>query len=224
MESFVQFLNVGFGIINNTEAVDSWDVEGSLEEALFLDNPNLDIRIIGFRFYDIDPATNAVIKQSGIYYLGGEAITYPKVDPEAEAAIKNSGRVYEKGQRLVMIKKPNVMIYPYNPDDQILDTAKTMAKIKVQKEKDRLNQLKQGIEDYRISLVDELKKIVEAIDTNSFHNVPMVDTELDDSDTCKSLNILNDGGNFNKHIEHLRNQRLEIMNIERFLKENEGKH
>lgn len=223
MESFVQFLNVGFGIINNTEAVDSWDVDGSMEEALFLDNPNLDIRIIGFRFYDIDPATNAVVKQSGIYYLGGEALTYPKVDADVETVIKNSGRVYEKGQRLIKIEKPNIMIYPYNPNDQILDTAKALAKIKIQKETERLSQLKQGMEDYRLSLVDEIKKIMEAIETNSFHNIPMVDTEIDDSEGCKSLNILNDGGNFNKHIEHLRNQRLEIMNIERFLKENQGK-
>lgn len=223
MESFVQFLNVGFGIINNTEAVDSWDVDGSMEEALFLDNPNLDIRIIGFRFYDIDPATNTVVKQSGIYYLGGEPLTYPKVDPEVETVIRNSGRVYEKGQRLVKIEKPNIMIYPYNPNDQILDTAKALAKIKIQKETERLSQLKQGMEDYRLSLVDEIKKIMEAIETNSFHNIPMVDTEIDDSEGCKSLNILNDGGNFNKHIEHLRNQRLEIMNIERFLKENQGR-
>ena len=79
------------------------------------------------------------------------------------------------------------------------------------------------MEDYRLSLVDEIKKIMEAIETNSFHNIPMVDTEIDDSEGCKSLNILNDGGNFNKHIEHLRNQRLEIMNIERFLKENQGR-
>ena len=55
----------------------------------------------------------------------------------------------------------------------------------------------------------------EAIENSSYHTIDLV--ELDATGYPKALNILNDNGDFGKHIEHLRNTRLEILTIEKKL-------
>ena len=85
VKTYVQILNVGFGIINNTEPVETRDTDAIMERVISLDDPARDIKIIGFRFYDMDSDTNMMSNQSGIYYLEGEEFTYPKVDPEITA-------------------------------------------------------------------------------------------------------------------------------------------
>ncbi len=123
VKCFVQILNVGFGIINNTQPVEDKNPEVIMEMVMGLDDPARDIRIIGFRTYDMDTDTGVMSNQSGIYYLEGEEFTYPKVDQEIASFMKNTGVEYEKGQQLIKVKKPNVMVYPFNANDTILDTA-----------------------------------------------------------------------------------------------------
>ena len=175
VKSFVQILNVGFGIINNTQPIEDKNIEVIMEQVLEQDDAAKDIRIIGFRTYDMDPDTGLMSNQSGIYYLEGEEFTYPKVDPEITTYMKTSGIDFEKGQQIIKIKKPNVIVRPFNADDQILDT------------------------------------------NNQFNTIPLVDT----GENSKALNLLGDKGNFQKHIEHMRNIRVEIMSIDKFLRENQ---
>ena len=85
VKTYVQILNIGFGIINNTEPVENRDTEAIMERVIGLDDAARDIRIIGFRFYDMDTDTNMMSNQSGIYYLEGEEFTYPKVDADIQA-------------------------------------------------------------------------------------------------------------------------------------------
>lgn len=216
VKTYVQILNIGFGIINNTEPVESRDKEAIMERVISLDDAARDIRIIGFRFYDMDSDTNMMSNQSGIYYLEGEEYTYPKVDAEITAYMKSAGLEFERGQQIIKIKKPNTLVYPFNPGDEILDTAAVLLKLKVKKEEERKARLEEEINDYKDNLVAELHKIEELVDANQYNTIPMVDI----GENAKSLNILGDKGNFNKHIEHMRNIRVELMAINKFLREN----
>ena len=144
VKTYVQILNIGFGIINNTEPVENRDTEAIMERVIGLDDAARDIRIIGFRFYDMDTDTNMMSNQSGIYYLEGEEFTYPKVDADIQAYMKSAGIEYEKGQQLIKIKKPNTLVYPFNPGDQILDTAAVLLKLKVKREEERKARLEEA--------------------------------------------------------------------------------
>ncbi|MDD5934041.1 MAG: hypothetical protein PUC65_00490, partial [Clostridiales bacterium] len=54
-------------------------------------------------------------------------------------------------------------------------------------------------------------------ENNSFNKIPTVDSPYKEDE--KYLDILNDGGNFAKHIEYLRNERLRIITLEKNLNE-----
>lgn len=217
MASYVQFLNVGFGIINNTKEVESWNIKEMMEEALLMDNPDLDVRIIGFRFYDVDEATNHVTKRSGIYYLDGEIIDNPSKDPAVASFLANANKEYPRGQRLIKIMKPYTLVYALENEDTIVDVKPFLAKIKAKKAEEQLERMKNEIEDYKNNLIETLRKIEDAIENNAFNTVPLVDSPY--SEGSKILNIMNDGGNFNKHIDYLRAKRVEIMNLERRMNE-----
>ena len=217
VKSFVQVLNIGFGIINNTEPVADRNPDSVMEHILSMDDPARDIRIIGFRFYDMDTDTGVMSNQSGIYYLEGEEFTYPKVDNDITTYMKTTNIEYEKGQQLIKIKKPNVLVYPFNANDTILDTAAVLVKMKIKKEEERKARLEEEIIAYKNNLVLELRKVQELLEGNQFNAIPLVDT-MDGA--AKALNIMGDKGNFNKHINHMRNIRVEIMAIDKFLREN----
>ena len=89
--------------------------------------------------------------------------------------------------------------------------------MKVRKEEERKARLEEEIVTYKNNLVEELKKAAEYIENNQFNTIPLSDT----GENSKALNILGDRGNFQKHIEHMRNIRVEIMAIEKFLRENQ---
>lgn len=216
MASFVQYLNVGFGIFNNTQPVENWSIEGAMEEALLLNDPDTDIRIIGFRFFDKNLETGTLTKQSGIFYLLGEKVENPQTDSEVVAYFKNINREFPMGEAVIKIKKPELLVYPFRAGDRILDATTVLAKINAQKGQERLTKIIQGIEDYKQSIIDELEHIQEAIANNAFHLIPMSDSS--EGPEVKHLNILNDDGDFNKHIEYLRKQRVEILNIENSIK------
>lgn len=209
--SFVQFLNVGFGFFNNTKPVNEWDINSAMEEALAADDPATDVSIIGFRFYDMDPVTRSITRRSGIYYLDGEVMTYPQVDNDVSNFIRTMNRQVEKGQRLIKVMKPGPLVYMFEQDDVLVDTSPVLAKIRAKKAKEQIERLKVEIEDYKRALIEELRKIENAIESNSFNMIPL----SAESETIKFLNIMNDDGNFCKHIDHLRSQRVQIMTLEK---------
>ncbi|MCR5517201.1 MAG: hypothetical protein K6F17_01350 [Lachnospiraceae bacterium] len=216
-QNFLQFLNVGFGIISNNEQVDSWDKDAAMEKALAMNVPGNDVRIIGFRFYTMED--NVITSKSGVFYLEGELFTYPKVDADVNAFIKTRNAVFEVGQELIKITDPYVMVYKFNPGDEILDTGNVVAKMKINKEKERMAKLQEEVVAYKARLIKALKDVEEAIDTNQFNAVILAEVE---DTSVKALDILNDGGDFSKHIEHLRNIRVEIMKIDKFIKDTQS--
>ena len=109
-QSYVQYLNVGLGLINNTEPISDWNIDDAIESALMLDDNSMDVRIIGFRFYDIETTTNNVIRRSGIYYLQGEIYTFPKIDQEITDFIKNAHIDFPRGQQIIKIKKQRLFL------------------------------------------------------------------------------------------------------------------
>ncbi|MCR5610122.1 MAG: hypothetical protein K6G26_13780 [Lachnospiraceae bacterium] len=216
-QSYVQYLNVGLGLINNTEPVTEWNIDEAIEAALLLEENVDDVQIIGFRFYDIDTANNNVLRRSGIYYLSGEVFVFPKVDQEVTNFLKNTNTDFERGQQLIKIKKPFILVYKYNEDDTIVNTEPIRAKIQARKDEERMVTLKTELLQYKNDLLQEIKNLEEAIDNSTYHTINLV--ELDAPENPKVLNILNDNGNFSVHIEYLRNTRLEILNLEKKLKE-----
>lgn len=218
LQSYVQFLNVGFGIINNIEQVESWDADAAMERALGIDNPKNDVRIIGFRFYDKNEESGVIEKQSGIYYLFGEIFTYPKVDPDVTGFIKNAGMNFEDGHQLIKIEKPNLMVYAFSENDTLLDAEKAMKKIKIQRETERMNKMNEEITEYKEKLLEALDGVRTALENNKYNSIPLA--ELDALGEKRALDVLEDGGNFGKHIEHLRKLRIEMLTIEKFIKDN----
>ena len=212
-QSYVQYLNVGLGLINNTEPVSDWNIDDAIESALMLDDNSMDVRIIVFRFYDIETTTNNVIRRSGIYYLQGEIYTFPKIDQEITDFIKNAHIDFPRGQQIIKIKKPYVLVYRYNEDDTIVNVESVLSKIQAKKDEEELASLKSEIIRYKNNLLQELKNISDAIDNSNYHTINLADI----SETGKALNIMDDNGDFSKHIEYLRNTRLSILNLEKKL-------
>lgn len=212
-QSYVQYLNVGLGLINNTEPVSDWNIDDAIEAALMLDDNTLDVHIIGFRFYDIETTTNNVIRRSGIYYLSGEIYTFPKIDQEITDFIKNAHIDFPRGQQIIKLKKPYTLVYRYNEDDTIVNVDSVLSKIQAKKDEEDLAILKSDILRYKNNLLQELKNISDAIDNSNYHTINLADI----NDDGKALNILDDNGDFSKHIEYLRNTRLSILNLEKKL-------
>lgn len=214
-QSYVQYLNVGLGLINNTEPISEWNIDDAIESSLMLDDSNLDVQIIGFRFYDIETTNNNVIRRSGIYYLQGEVFTFPKVDQEITEFIKNANLDFPRGQQLIKVKKPYVLVYKYNEDDTIVNVESVLSKIQAKKDEEQLANLKADIMRYKNNLLQELKNVCEAIDNSSYHTITLAN--LPGPNYPKALNLLDDNGDFSKHIEYLRNTRLQILNLEKKL-------
>ena len=161
-QSYVQYLNVGLGLINNTEPVSEWNIDEAIESSLMLDDNSLDIKIIGFRFYDIETTTNNVIRRSGIYYLQGEIFTFPKIDQEVTDFIKNAHVDFPRGQQLIKLKTPYVLVYKYNEDDTIVNVDNVLSKIQAKKDEEHLAELKADIIRFKNNLLQELKNVCEA--------------------------------------------------------------
>ena len=214
-QSYVQYLNVGLGLINNTEPISEWNIDDAIEASLMLDDSSLDVHIIGFRFYDIETTNNNVIRRSGIYYLQGEVFTFPKIDQEVTEFIKNANVDFPRGQQLIKIKKPYLLVYRYNEDDTIVNVENVLSKIQAKKDEEQLASLKAEIMRYKNNLLQELRNVCDAIDNSNYHTINLA--SLPGPNSPKSLNLLDDNGNFSKHIEYLRNTRLQILNLEKKL-------
>ena len=219
LQSYVQYLNVGFGIINNMEPVDAWNSESAMERAVHLDNPDNDVRIIGFRFYDMDTDTNVVQKQSGIFYLAGEIFTYPKVDSDVSAYVTNANMNLADGEKIIKVMKPNLFVYKFHDNDNLLDTEGVMLKMKLQQETERMKKLETEIEEYKTKLLEAIATVQTAIENNKYNSIDMAD--LDNAGERRALNILDDGGDFGQHIELLRKKRIEMLTIEKFIKDSQ---
>lgn len=214
-QSYVQYLNVGLGLINNTEPISEWNIDDAIESSLMLDDSSLDVHIIGFRFYDIETTNNNVIRRSGIYYLQGEVFTFPKIDQEVTEFIKNANVDFPRGQQLIKIKKPYLLVYRYNEDDTIVNVENVLSKIQAKKDEEQLASLKAEIMRYKNNLLQELRNVCDAIDNSNYHTINLA--SLPGSNSPKALNLLDDNGDFSKHIEYLRNTRLQILNLEKKL-------
>lgn len=214
-QSYVQYLNVGLGLINNTEPISEWNIDDAIESSLMLDDSSLDVHIIGFRFYDIETTNNNVIRRSGIYYLQGEVFTFPKIDQEVTEFIKNANVDFPRGQQLIKIKKPYLLVYKYNEDDTIVNVENVLSKIQAKKDEEQLANLKAEIMRYKNNLLQELRNVCDAIDNSNYHTINLAN--LPGPNSPKALNLLDDNGDFSKHIEYLRNTRLQILNLEKKL-------
>ena len=214
-QSYVQYLNVGLGLINNTEPISEWNIDDAIEASLMLDDPSLDVRIIGFRFYDIETTSNNVIRRSGIYYLQGDVFTFPKIDQEVTEFIKNANIDFPRGQQLIKIKKPYTLVYKYNEDDTIVNVESVVSKIQAKKDEAQLANLKAEIMRYKNNLLQELRNVCDAIDNSNYHTINLAN--IPGPNNPKALNLLDDNGDFSKHIEYLRNTRLQILNLEKKL-------
>ncbi len=214
-QSYVQYLNVGLGLINNTEPISEWNIDDAIEASLMLDDSSLDVHIIGFRFYDIETTNNNVIRRSGIYYLQGEIFTFPKIDQEVTEFIKNANVDFPRGQQLIKIKKPYLLVYRYNEDDTIVNVENVLSKIQAKKDEEQLASLKAEIMRYKNNLLQELRNVCDAIDNSNYHTINLA--SLPGPNSPKALNLLDDNGDFSKHIEYLRNTRLQILNLEKKL-------
>ena len=214
-QSYVHYLNVGLGLINNTEPISEWNIDDAIESSLMLDDSSLDVQIIGFRFYDIETTNNNVIRRSGIYYLQGEIFTFPKIDQEITEFIKNANIDFPRGQQLIKVKKPYVLVYKYNEDDTIVNVENVLSKIQAKKDEEQLANLKADIMRYKNNLLQELKNVCDAIDNSNYHTINLAN--LPGPNYPKALNLLDDNGDFSKHIEYLRNTRLQILNLEKKL-------
>ena len=214
-QSYVQYLNVGLGLINNTEPISEWNIDDAIEAYLMLDDPCLDVRIIGFRFYDIETTSNNVIRRSGIYYLQGDVFTFPKIDQEVTEFIKNANIDFPRGQQLIKIKKPYTLVYKYNEDDTIVNVESVVSKIQAKKDEEQLANLKAEIMRYKNNLLQELRNVCDAIDNSNYHTINLAN--IPGPNNPKALNLLDDNGDFSKHIEYLRNTRLQILNLEKKL-------
>lgn len=210
MAKYVQYLNVGFGIINNTKEVKEWNVDVAIEEALMIEDEERDIHIIGFLFFEKDYETNQILSQSSIYYLRGNIVEIPSADAQIVS-------YFERKQQtvpivpVVKIQTPFFVIYPYHEGDQIVDLVFAKEKIEFRKKQVRIAKLREELENYKQKLVQELHNIADALEQDEFLLVPLVSGG---SNGIQHLDVMGDCGNFQKHIEFLQERIEELTKLQ----------
>ena len=115
----------------------------------------------------------------------------------------------------IKIKKPYLLVYKYNEDDTIVNVENVLSKIQAKKDEEQLANLKAEIMRYKNNLLQELRNVCDAIDNSNYHTINLAN--LPGPNSPKALNLLDDNGDFSKHIEYLRNTRLQILNLEKKL-------
>lgn len=210
MAKYVQYLNVGFGIFNNIREVKEWNVDVATEEALVLENEEQDIRIVGFRFFEKEEELDQISSESGIYYLKGEVINNPSDDGQIVSYYEYRRQPLPKVP-LVKIQSPFFLLYPYGEEDQFVDTHLAKEKIALRKKQARIATLRQEISDYKQSVVQEIRKIADAMEEEEFLLVPLT---KETGEEQQYLDILGDHGNFKKHISYLEEKIAEITKLQ----------
>ena len=182
----------------------------AIEEALTAENKERDIHIIGFLFFEKDNETNQILTQSGIYYLQGEIVEIP-------SCVIQIVSYFERKQQtlpivpLVKVQSPFFMVYPYHEGDQLVDLTLAKEKIALRKKQVRIAVLRDELENYKQTLVQELRNIASALEQDEFLLVPLVDGVCDD---VQHLNIMGDCGNFRKHIMFLEEHIEELTRLQ----------
>lgn len=208
MAHYVQFLNVGYGVFSNTKEIEEWDVKEAFEEAMLLDNPSMDIRIIGFRFYEKE--NEQIVQESGVYYMSGEVISDPSTDDEVVNYFKNAQREVPQFP-VVKINIPFLLVYPFHEGDSIIEKPKEISKTELRNKKERIMELRNQIEKYKTSIVGELYRVAEAFETEEFSKIPLA--TLDGQEDKLFLDLVQDNGNFGMHIKNIQEyiEELEIL-------------
>lgn len=210
MAKYVQYLNVGFGIFNNTKEVKEWNVDVATEEALMTEEKNGDIHIIGFLFFEKDDETNEILFQSGIYYLKGEIVENPSMDLQIVSYFEKKQQILPVVP-LVKMQSPFFMVYPYRKDDQLINLEFAKEKIALRKKKVRIAILREEIENYKKELVQELHNIANDMEQDEFLLVPLVDGV---NEGVRHLDVMGDCGNFQKHIAFLEERIEELTRLQ----------
>lgn len=210
---FVQYLSIGTGFIENTQKIKTRNIEECIEKSIDIEDKTKDIQIIGFRFFDRDKK-DVVCNISGIFYLRGEVITYPKVSTEMLQFLKNIGAIYKKGQQLIITGSSTPIVYEFMKEDKLVDLEEIKENIKRKKQAERATQLKKDIEAYKTSVCIVLTEIAENIKVNNYKYVTL--KEVEETDVF-ALNILGDGGNFKSHIDKLKSMHKELYSLEESL-------
>ena len=210
MAHYVQYLNVGYGVFSNTKEVEKWNVKEAFEEAMLLDNPDMDIRIIGFRFYE--RINEQIVQESGVYYLSGEVISEPASDKAVVEYFQNAQRTVPQFP-IVKVSIPYLLVYPFHEWDCILERSEVVSKGELRSKKERIMELRNTIEKYKNSVVGELYQIAEAFESEEFSCIPLI--ALEGQEDKQFLNLVKDDGDFGLHIRKLQKYIQELEGLQK---------
>lgn len=210
MAHYVQFLNVGYGVFSNTKEIEKWDEKEAFEEAMLLDNPSMDIRIIGFRFYE--KVNEQIVQESGVYYMSGEVISDPSSDDEVVNYFKNAQREVPQFP-VVKINIPFLLVYPFHEGDSIMEKPQEISKSELRNKKERIMELRNQIEKYKNSVVGELYRVAEAFESEEFSKIPLVTP--DGQEDKLFLNLVQDNGDFGMHIKNIQEYIEELESLQK---------
>lgn len=212
MANYVQYLNVGYGVFCNTKEVKKWDIYEAVNDAILIENPTMDIRIVGFRFYE--KKDEKIVKKSGVYYLQGEIVREPQKDDEIKLYFDKLRKEIPKCP-VVKLMKPYFLIYPYTEGDTVIKIDEMISKEELRKKREEVTRLRIQVESYKDKMVTELYRLAEAIEKEEFSNIRLEKMEGHEK---VYLDLLQNQKNIGQHIEQLMNDIKKIEDVENSMK------
>lgn len=198
MANFIQYINMGFVVIDDIQEVDEWNIDYAVYEALKKNKCQEDCYIIGFRFLEKE---NQILKhESGIYYLDGTVISNPVEDIEVFRYCEEKD-IEVPCFPVIKIKQPFLMVFPFEKQDQVIDAAKYKQTDTVEAKKAKITVLRKEISDYKRELLQEMEIVSRALDAEEFSLIPLIGDEKENGK--RFLNLCGDEGDFGRHLRYL---------------------
>ena len=209
MDKYVQYINACFGFFPCTKQIKEYNVEEALEEVISLNNKEMGIQIIGFRFFQKEE--EKIIEQTGIYYLDGEYIMDPSKDTELVEYFRQKGHILPDFP-VIKISDPFLLVYPFLEKDKIIEASMFQnVKEKVSRKKELLI-IRKEIEECKKNILQELYRIIDAVETERFEEISFHFKKQ--SDNKEYLGIFTEEWGIKEYIEYLRKRIDEINQIQ----------
>ncbi|MBQ3599850.1 MAG: hypothetical protein II992_01435 [Lachnospiraceae bacterium] len=209
MAKYVQYINACFGAFPCTKEVKSYNIEEVLDEVISLNNKEIGIQIVGFRFFEKEK--EQIVEQTGVHYLEGECIKNASKDVEIVEYFTQKRHAVPDFP-VIKISNPFLLVYPLYEKDKIIE------KSIIKKAKERMTRKKEilivrkEIEECKKNIVQELYRIADAVESEQFEKIPFIQNK--EFDKKVYLDLFAEEGGIKEYIDYLKKRLDEIKKLQ----------
>lgn len=214
MANYIQYINMGFVVIEDIQEVTEWDVDYAVCEALEKNKSQKDCFIIGFRFLEKEKET--LKHQSGVYYLDGKVSLNPLEDMEVFRYCEEK-EITVPMFPVIKIKQPFLMVFPFEEKDQVIQVSNYREKGSEEAKRARISVLRKEIAEYKGNVLKEMEEVAKALEAEEFSLISLTRDEKENGK--RFLNIYGDAGDFGEHLRFLHVRIEELHQLQKEIME-----